>query len=67
MAVQRSSQRALCFPMSEMVRVLAYVDGSVRVRIDGAPYVMEERFLSGGSNDHVIGKFARKLTPPAET
>ncbi|MFI7067084.1 hypothetical protein ACIBL3_39225 [Kribbella sp. NPDC050124] len=40
--------------------MLAYDDGSVRFRLDGTPYVIEEAFLQGGRNDHAIIKLGRK-------
>jgi hypothetical protein len=41
------------------VRILAYEDGSIRVRISDSPYVLEEAFMSGRTGQHTI----IKLTP----
>jgi hypothetical protein len=39
------------------VRVLAYDDRSIRFRVvGGAPYAIEEAFLSRGKHDHAIVK-----------
>ena len=43
------------------VRVLAYEDGSIRVRIDDPPYLLEECFLGAGRNAHAIVKLVRKI------
>lgn len=56
---ERIFSEGLLLPDGRKVRVLAYDDGSVRLRLDGTPYVMEECFLSGGRGDHAIVK----LTP----
>jgi hypothetical protein len=48
-------------PLGDGVRVLFYDDGSVRFRIDGTPWFIEEAFLTGNKNQHAI----IKLTPRA--
>lgn len=58
---ERVFSEGLLLPDGRKVRVLAYDDGSVRFRVDGTPYVLEEAFLSGGRQDHAIVK----LTPKA--
>ncbi len=57
---ERIYSEGLVLPDGRKVRVLAYDDGSVRFRLDGTPYVMEEAFLSGGRQDHAIIKLAKK-------
>jgi hypothetical protein len=42
------------------VRVLSYADGSIRVRVDDPPYLLEECFLGSGRNAHAIIKLVRK-------
>jgi hypothetical protein len=42
------------------VRVLAYEDGSIRVRISDSPYVLEEAFMTGRTGQHTILKLAPK-------
>lgn len=56
----RIFSEGLVLPDGRKVRVLSYDDGSIRFRIDDAPYVLEEAFLAGGRNDHAIIKIARK-------
>ena len=58
MAADRNFSEGLVLPDGRKVRVLGYEDGSVRFRLDGTPYAMEEAFLTGGSNDHAIIKLA---------
>lgn len=58
MASERIFSEGMVLPDGRKVRVLAYEDRSVRIRIDGTPYVIEECFLSGGSQDHAIIKLA---------
>jgi len=56
-AQRRTFSEGLVLPDGRRVRVLAYVDGSVRFRITGGtPYAITEAYLSGGSNDHAIMK-----------
>ncbi|MDQ4132452.1 MAG: hypothetical protein M3179_04410 [Actinomycetota bacterium] len=57
---ERIYSEGLVLPDGRKVRILAYDDGSVRLRLDGTPYVMEEAFLSGGRQDHAIIKLAPK-------
>jgi hypothetical protein len=57
---ERVFSEGLVLPDGRKVRVLAYDDGSVRFRLDGTPYVIEEAFLTGGRNDHAIVKLGRK-------
>ena len=57
---ERIYSEGLMLPDGRKVRVLAYDDGSVRFRLDGTPYVMEEAFLSGGRQDHAIIKLSKK-------
>jgi hypothetical protein len=57
---ERIFSEGLVLPDGRKARVLAYDDGSVRFRLDGTPYVMEEAFLSGGRQDHAIIKLAKK-------
>lgn len=57
---ERIYSEGLVLPDGRKVRVLAYDDGSVRFRLDGTPYVMEEAFLSGGRQDHAIIKLSKK-------
>ncbi|MFJ4205123.1 hypothetical protein ACIP2Y_36585 [Streptomyces sviceus] len=45
-------------PDGRRVRVMAYADGSIRFRVDGAPYVLAEAFLSGSSQDKAIVKLS---------
>jgi hypothetical protein len=57
---ERIFSEGLVLPDGRKVRVLSYDDGSVRFRVDDAPYVLEEAFLAGGRNDHAIIKIAPK-------
>ncbi|MEV4413992.1 hypothetical protein [Catellatospora sp. NPDC049609] len=57
---ERIFSEGLVLPDGRKVRVLAYDDGSVRIRLDATPYVMEECFLGGGSTQHAIIKLAPK-------
>lgn len=57
---ERIYSEGLVLPDGRKVRILAYDDGSVRFRLDGTPYVMEEAFLSGGTQNHAIIKLAKK-------
>jgi hypothetical protein len=50
-------------PDGRKARVLAYDDGSVRLRLDGAPYALSEAFLQGGTNDHAIIKLSPVAAP----
>lgn len=59
MAATLIFSEGLVLPDGRKARVLAYGDGSVRFRLDGTPYLMEECYLSGGRGDHAI----LKLTP----
>lgn len=43
-------------PDGRKVRVLAYDDASIRVRLNGCPYAISEAFLQGGENDKAIIK-----------
>jgi hypothetical protein len=53
----------LMLPDGRRVRVLSYDDGSIRFRVNGTPYWLEECFLAKGSRqDHAI----IKLTPRQE-
>lgn len=45
-------------PDGRRIRVMAYEDGSIRFRVDGAPYVLAEAFLSGSSQDKAILKLS---------
>lgn len=49
----------LVLPDGRKVRVLAYSDGSIRFRVDGAPYVIAEAFLQKGAQGHAIVKLSR--------
>lgn len=60
---ERTFSEGLVLPDGRKVRILAYDNGSVRMRLDGAPYVMAEAFLSGGANDHAIVKLIPHTTP----
>jgi hypothetical protein len=57
---ERIFSEGVVLPDGRKVRVLAYDDDSVRFRLDGTPYVLEEAFLSGGRQDHAIIKLARR-------
>lgn len=48
----------LTLPDGRKVRVLSYSDSSVRFRLEGAPYVLTEAFLPGGSNKLAILKLS---------
>lgn len=63
---ERISSDGLMLPDGRKVRVLSYDDGSVRFRLDGTPYVLEEAFLAGGRNDHAIVKLAPKNAATVE-
>lgn len=41
-------------------RVLFYENGSVRLKLEGTPYVLEECFLTGGISPMAILKLAPK-------
>jgi hypothetical protein len=43
-------------PDGRRIRVLGYEDGSIRFRIEGAPYVISEAFLTKGSTGGAIIK-----------
>ena len=60
---ERIFSEAVVLPDGRKVRVLAYDDHSVRFRLDGTPYVLEEAFLSGGRQDHAIIKLAPRGVP----
>lgn len=62
---ERIFSEGLILPDGRKVRVLSYDDGSIRFRVDDAPYVLEEAFLAGGRNDHAILKIARKGGSPS--
>jgi hypothetical protein len=57
---ERIFSEGLVLPDGRKVRVLSYDDGSIRFRVDDAPYVLEEAFLAGGRNDHAIIKISPK-------
>jgi len=63
---ERIFSEGVVLPDGRKVRVLSYDDGSIRFRIDDAPYVLEEAFLAGGRNDHAIIKIAPKGVSRAE-
>lgn len=46
-------------PDGRRIRVLGYDDGSIRFRVEGAPYVIAEAFLTKGST----GTSILKLVP----
>ncbi|MGW1716088.1 hypothetical protein [Streptomyces sp. NPDC002156] len=48
----------VALPDGRRIRVMAYEDGSIRFRVDGAPYVLAEAFLSGSSQDKAILKLS---------
>lgn len=62
---ERIFSEGLILPDGRKVRVLSYDDGSIRFRVDDAPYVLEEAFLAGGRNDHAILKIAPKGGSPS--
>lgn len=43
-------------PNGNKVRILSYDDGSVRMRLGGGPYVLEEAFLAGNQQGNAILK-----------
>jgi hypothetical protein len=45
-------------PDGRTVRVRAYQNGEVRIRVDRCPYVISEAYLSGGPHDHAIIKLS---------
>lgn len=45
-------------PDGRRIRVMAYDDGSIRLRVEGTPYVLTEAFLSGSSQDTAILKLS---------
>jgi hypothetical protein len=49
-------------PDGRRVRVIAYDDRSIRVRISDSPYFIEEFFGSGTVGQHTIAKFTPKKT-----
>ncbi|GLW67282.1 hypothetical protein Arub01_55250 [Actinomadura rubrobrunea] len=48
----------LKLPDGRTVRVLAYDNDEIRIRVDRCPYVISEAYLSGGPNDHAIIKLS---------
>ena len=44
----------------QRVQVLFYEDGSIRFRIYGSPWVIEEAFLTGNRGQNAIIKVAKK-------
>ena len=52
----RVFSEGIVLPDGRKIRVLAYDDGSVRIRFDGAPYVMTECFLRANAQGHAIVK-----------
>lgn len=53
---ERIFSEGLVLPDGRKVRILSYNDGSVRFRLEGAPYVIAEAFIGAGRNDHAIIK-----------
>lgn len=51
---------AVTLPDGRKVRVLAYGDGSVRFRVDGGPYVLDEAFL-GGRDGMAVLRLAQRV------
>jgi hypothetical protein len=47
------------------VRVLYYEDGSIRFRIYGCPYVIEEAFLTGNRQQNAIIKVSPRRDQPS--
>ncbi|NJP41964.1 hypothetical protein [Actinacidiphila epipremni] len=46
-------------PDGRKVRISAYPDGSIRIRVDGLPYVLTEAYLSGNPDkDQAILKLS---------
>jgi hypothetical protein len=45
-------------PDGRRIRVMGYDDGSIRFRVEGAPYVIAEAFLTGGNQPAIV-----KLVP----
>jgi hypothetical protein len=53
-------------PDGRRVRVIAYDDRSIRVRISDSPYFIEEFFGSGTEGQHTIAKFTPKRADSKE-
>lgn len=52
-------------PDGRRVRVLAYDDGSIRFRVEGAPYMMAEAFLTGTNGNAILKLVPAKNVAPA--
>lgn len=52
----RIDSQAVYSPDGQRVQVLFYDDGSIRFRIYGAPWAIEEAFLTGSGDKNAIIK-----------
>jgi hypothetical protein len=60
----RTHSEAVYSPDGQRVQVLFYADGSIRFRIYGSPWVIEEAFLTGNAQQNAIIKVAKRRVLP---
>jgi hypothetical protein len=60
MAAELTYSEAVYSPDGQRVQVLFYDNGSIRLRIYGSPWVIEEAFLTGNRGQNAIIKVAKR-------